>query len=232
MAIVLNVSSRKRKPPALEYALWMRSTEPALEWLRLSEHYRRMTDEELLTLASESPNLTDNARQVLASEMSHRGLNAVAKKPSPPTLVPADSTYDADRELVELSTVWSLRDALDVQTLLDRAGIPFFLGPENSTRVAAVSNFGSGVSVAVMRVGLPWAQQAIKHFKPQDLPDPRQPEEAQFEMRCPRCHSADVILEGLVAETGDEAENSVRKYTWSCDMCQHEWQDEGVLGEE
>lgn len=210
----------------------MRSTEPALEWLRLAEHYHRMTDEELLELSSKSSDLTDIARQVLASEMSHRGLNPVAEKPFSPTPVAADAAYDADRELVELSTVWSLRDALELQTLLDRAGIPFFLGPEKATRVDAASSFTSGVGVAVMRVGLPRAQWAIERFKPRDLPDPRQPEEVPFEMRCPRCHSADVIFEDLVAETGDEGENSVRKYAWSCDECQHKWQDEGVLGEQ
>jgi hypothetical protein len=34
---------------------------------------------------------------------------------------------------VEICTVWSLSDALQLQTLLDRAGIPFFMGPEKAT---------------------------------------------------------------------------------------------------
>jgi len=49
--------------------------------------------------------------------------------PSPPL----DSSGDEDPELVEICTVWSLADALQLQTLLDRAGIPFFMGPEKAT---------------------------------------------------------------------------------------------------
>lgn len=61
--------------------------------------------------------------------------------------------------------MWSLSDALLLQTLLDRAGIPVFMGPEPATAVEAVtSNFASGVSVRVMRVGLPWARQAMLNY--------------------------------------------------------------------
>jgi hypothetical protein len=40
---------------------------------------------------------------------------------------------------VEICTVWSLSDGLQLQTLLDRAGIPFFMGPEKATGVEAVA---------------------------------------------------------------------------------------------
>src|SRR5208282_6280094 len=49
-----------------------------------------------------------------------------------------DSPYDEDRKLVELCTVWSVRDALQVQTILDEAGIPFFMGPEKAAGVDKV----------------------------------------------------------------------------------------------
>ena len=41
-----------------------------------------------------------------------------------------DSPYQEDRKLVGLCTAWSLRDALTLQWVLDRAGVPFFMGPE------------------------------------------------------------------------------------------------------
>ena len=60
-----------------------------------------------------------------------------------------EDQYDEDRKLVELCTVWSVRDALKVQTILDEAGIPFFMGPEKATGVDGVtSNFAKGVGVA------------------------------------------------------------------------------------
>ncbi len=47
---------------------------PVTEWQRLTEHYRRMSDEELRELALDIADLTDTAQQVLRSEMSSRGL--------------------------------------------------------------------------------------------------------------------------------------------------------------
>ena len=45
-----------------------------LEWRRLTEHYREMSDGELYELADDFGNLTDTAQQVLRSEMKSRGL--------------------------------------------------------------------------------------------------------------------------------------------------------------
>src|SRR5262249_25385940 len=58
-----------------------------------------------------------------------------------PSAYPGDP-YAQDRELVEILMVWSLRDALQVQRMLEVAGIPFYMGTENATAVEAViSNF-------------------------------------------------------------------------------------------
>ncbi len=48
--------------------------DPVTEWQRLTEYYRRMSDEELHELARDIADLTDTAQQVLRSEMSSRGL--------------------------------------------------------------------------------------------------------------------------------------------------------------
>jgi hypothetical protein len=49
-------------------------TDPALEWRRLTEHYREIGDEELRELAVDFADLTETAQQVLAQEMRSRGL--------------------------------------------------------------------------------------------------------------------------------------------------------------
>src|SRR5262249_28221376 len=130
------------------------------EWLRLSDHYRHMTDGELIKIASDRDQLTEIAQQILAMELSARRLKLdevnprspkvarMVASPSPGELrttqqpkaaVPmsgddescrgtaAADRYAEDRKLVRLLTVWSLRDALQVQHLLDVASIPFYM---------------------------------------------------------------------------------------------------------
>jgi len=54
--------------------LLLMQDDPNLEWQRLSEHYRQMSDEELRELAADFADLTDLAQQTLRSEMRSRGL--------------------------------------------------------------------------------------------------------------------------------------------------------------
>lgn len=143
----------------------MDTLDPAGDFLRISQRYRRMSDGELLVLMPQSSELTPIAQQALANEVRSRGLQAEVENENPsaspqlkesPFKPPpaffehespklresagydfpdADSPYDEDRKLVELCTVWSVRDAVKVQTILDGLGIPFFMGPEKATGV-------------------------------------------------------------------------------------------------
>src|SRR5579859_5270981 len=139
----------------------MELIDQAGEWRRLAEHYRQMTDGELLDLARQRSALTDAAQQALAQEISSRKLTIPSEEPpplpEPPPDVPddADDPYAKERELIEIATLWSLRDALRLQYLLDVAGIPFYLGPQKATRVDPATNFAGGVAVKIMRVGWP-----------------------------------------------------------------------------
>jgi DNA-directed RNA polymerase subunit M/transcription elongation factor TFIIS len=214
----------------------MEGLDAAAEWLQLSERYRRMSDGELQVLAQQNSELTEIAQQSLALEISRRGLKRqpeelpARRNPSPPF----DSSDDEDRELVEICTVWSLSDAFQLQTLLDRAGIPFFMGPEKATGVEAVtSNFVNGVSVQVMRIGLPWTRQPLSNYMPVNEPGPKQEAELdELPVRCPKCHSKEVIFEGLIAEPTLTMDNSSPQYEWSCDSCGHQWKDDGIAKEE
>ena len=216
----------------------MEGLDPAAEWLRLSERYRQMSDSELLVLAGHISDLTDVAQQALAHEISQRRLKLQPEEPPEPPEPPnpeppSDSSYAEDRELVEICTVWSLSDALRLQTLLDRAGIPFFMGPEKATRVDAVtSNFVNGVSVQIMRVGLPWTHHILKNYTPANEPGPKQEEElSELPVRCPKCHSTEVVFERLTTEPTTATDNYSPKFEWTCDSCGHHWEDEGIVEE-
>jgi hypothetical protein len=239
------------------------------EFLRLSDRYRQMSDDELLLLIPQSSELTPFAQQALANEVRSRGLKAEVEddkpsaSPAPSRFKPrasfdhgapkfrdsasddspdADSSdadspdedpYDEDRKLVELCTVWSERDALQVQTILDGAGIPFFMGAEKATGVDRVtSNFTKGVAVQIMQIGLPWARQAMQYYEPEDDATPKETAEpGELTVRCPQCHSADVVFEGGTSTLVVATDDSSQKYQWSCDSCGYQWEDDGVAKE-
>jgi hypothetical protein len=233
------------------------------EFLRLADHYRRMSDSELMLLIPQSAHLTPLAQQALANEVRSRGLKAEVgvedKKPSarpqftPPTFFGpeskelhdsggddspgADSSdedpYDEDRKLVELCTVWSQRDALKVQTILDTAGIPFFMGKEKAKGVDEVtSNFLNGISVQIMRIGMPWARQAIQYYEPEDDHTPKESAQVgELTVRCPQCRSAEVVFEGGTSTLVVATDDSSQRYQWSCDSCGYQWEDDGVAKE-
>jgi len=206
---------------------------PASESLRLSEHYRRQTDDELIAIAQDTSDLTEMAQQALASEISQRKLTVPTEQPPPPQSVreteneQSEDPYAEDREIVQIATVYSLPDAERLQALLDQAEIPFFMGDERATRAEQVtSNFRSGVPVGVMQIGVPWAQQVMQHYEPADepvTPDGRPDED--LAVHCPKCHSEDVVFEHL---DPPEADGDNQQFVWTCAACGNQWEDEGV----
>ena len=224
--------------------------DPAAEYLRLAERYRQMSDEELLELIPESESLTHEAQQALASEIRSRGLRietSSEESTAKPTLggpkfrqespeaaddSPESDTYEEERKLVELCTVWSQRDALKLQCILDVAGIPFFMGPEKATGVDKVtSNFANSVSVQIMQVGMPWAGPLMKNYEPEDDPAPPDNKIKEARVRCPKCNSTEVVFDRLIAAAGAPADTPSQKFEWTCDACGATWQDDGVAKE-
>ncbi len=242
----------------------MDTLDPAGDFLRIAERYRRMSDEELLVLIPQSSELTPLAQQALASEVRSRGLKAEVEdekpsaspqfkaapfKPQPafledespesldsagPDFLGRNSSYDEERKLVDLCNVYSVRDALKLQMILDERGIPFFIGPEKATRVDGVtSNFADGLAVQIMRIGMPWAMPAMQHYEPEDDPTPTNSEELEeLPIRCPKCRSTEVVFEGVSSAPAMAADESSEKYQWTCDSCGHHWEDDGVAKEE
>jgi hypothetical protein len=212
----------------------MDSVDPATEWWRLVEHYRQLTDDELIDLARKRSELTAVAQQCLSDEISTRRLKVepVEAEEAPAALAPErpDSPYAEERSLVTLCTVWSVRDALQIQTLLNRAGIPFCFGEERATRVDGVAaNFAEGVGVSIMNVGLPFARDLLRDYFPKDVPASENSGELpDVFIRCPQCNSEEVVFEHLQGEDPTTHQKIVQKYQWKCDSCGYEWEDDGV----
>ncbi len=211
----------------------MSTVDASEEWRRLTELYRGMTNGELLEVARDFSDLTDAAKPILAQELRGRGLVMPKKEEPAPLPEPdPDDPYAEDRELVTLCTVWSEADALQMQNLLDRAGIPFFMGPENATGVDKIaSGYAVGIDVKVMRVGLPWARQLLPYYEPKDEPDlPQEKEPEDLAIRCPQCGSEDVIF-GDEANAPEDTGKLRSKFDWICGVCGHQWEDDGVVKE-
>lgn len=214
------------------------------ESLRLTEHYRRLTDDELIEIAHQKDDLTEMAQQALALEIASRRLTVPPKEdamamrsaPSLSSLNEPDSEdeedpYAEDRQLVGIRTVWSERDARRLQQVLDVAGIPFYMGKEKATSVDDVtSKFAEGVPVAVMRIGAPWAYEALQrnYFPDDEVPEPRYEDAGDVAVHCPKCHSTEVVFKQLVGGPSEGGDSSPAKFQWTCDSCGYEWEDEGV----
>jgi len=212
----------------------MAELDRAGEYIRLRDHYRELSDGELLDLARQPSELTEIAEQALKSEISRRGLKvesaelAARQRPQPPPeLDPNDPNYDEDTRLVTIRTVWSREDAFRMQDLLDTAGIPFYMGAEKATSADAVtSNFAEGVDVQIMQIGIPWARLALKDYAPvEDRADENEEVPDEASVRCPKCHSEEIILQ----ETEPVKEGTTPQlFKWKCDNCGHHWEDDGV----
>ena len=203
-------------------------SDAAGESLRLSHHYREISDVELKILVRQKSELTEIAQQALAEEVSRRRLNLTEKvepEDEPPRVL--DPEYDEDRQLIIIATVWSLSDALQLQWLLDRAGIPFYMGEEHARGVDTVtSKFDQGVSVQVMRAAFPWVRDVMNAYAPKDAPADETEEFDGSAIRCPKCRSDDVVFERLIRDP-ERAEGPL-KYKWTCDACGHQWTDDGI----
>lgn len=220
----------------------MGTVDEAEQWRQVSEHYRSLTDDELIAIARDKEDLTEVAQQVLAAEIQSRRLEIPAEEQTedeggailPGAEPDPDSPYSEDQELVEIETVYSLRDAQQLEALLNEDGIPFYLGEERATHTDDVkSNFTKGVSVKIMRIGLAYATRARMNFHPQDDPEERDLEESKLTpepvtLFCPKCRSDQVLLESSQA---DASMTSGTRFSWRCENCGKRWQDDGVVEE-
>jgi DNA-directed RNA polymerase subunit M/transcription elongation factor TFIIS len=84
-----------------------------------------------------------------------------------------------------------------------------------------------------MNIGVPWAQQALQYYEPENEPEAEKEEDpADLLVRCPKCHSTEVIFDNVHGDETASEKGSVRQFEWTCDDCGHRWKDDGIVGRE
>jgi len=64
----------------------LETLDPATEWMRLSERYRQMSDDEVVALGRQIFGTTEVAQQVLTHEISQRKLTSQLEQPPAPLI--------------------------------------------------------------------------------------------------------------------------------------------------
>jgi hypothetical protein len=203
----------------------MESIVPAEEWRRVQEQYARMNDDELQGVADEAYELTEIAKQVLQAEISSRCLD-IKLRSAPLEGAEAEECADdfdpSQLDLTVVHRVGDLAEARQVKNILNGAGIPSYLGQENVENVDEFkSTFEGGVDLRVREVDSQRAMRALAESMPPDAAD-----DTDYSAHCPKCHSTEIVFQGLDTEAVPSAFDS--KFNWRCDACGHEWMDDGV----
>ncbi|MGZ4816054.1 MAG: hypothetical protein ACXVZV_11635 [Terriglobales bacterium] len=210
--------------------------DPAQEWQRLQEVYSQMSDDELQAVADDGYGLTDTAKQVLTAEIKARGLDIELQESAPKSeeQVSAeeepmdDAEFDpAEFELVSAHTSWDEADARTAKGILDEAGIPSYFGADNFESIDQYKGtYERGVKLRVLPEHQQLALRTFAQRWPRDPNAAPEPEPPPAEIRCPKCHSDEVVLDS--AENEDAIEDDAEVFHWHCDACGHKWQDDGL----
>jgi hypothetical protein len=173
-------------------------------------------------LANQAYDLTEIARRVLHAEISRRHLD-IALQDSAPHRGEANSLAESgdpsDSPFVTIHTSTDLAEARRLQQALDAAYIAYCWGKDDLEKIDLFnSEPGDGVDLKVCQADRERAWKAIASVLP------KQPDAADYAAVCPKCGSAEIVFQGC--DPYPAVANS--KFTWSCDSCGHEWQDEGV----
>jgi hypothetical protein len=198
--------------------------DPVEEWRRLTEHYRRLTSEELEELAGSFADLTEAAQQALRAEMHSRGLSDQAASPGPgfrdgvgeaetaqPMPAQASTGYTWKTLLCECDTS---RQAWQISEALRRGGVESWIeGPKMSSPYTELDVGNPRVLVAADELDL--AREVLSRPIPQEIIDESMDTVAEFAApRCPRCGAEQPILESIDPVN-----------TWRCGCCGQPWSD-------
>ncbi|MGA7339689.1 MAG: hypothetical protein WBX18_03760, partial [Terracidiphilus sp.] len=180
-------------------------TDPVLEWRRLSEHYRAMSDEELGELAADLSELTATAQQILRGELHHRGLGepetalrTLAERDKTEATSALERAEAGARQLAEEEPVeqgvdytWktplcgceSAEQAWQIQEMLRRAAIESWIERPGSTHFVPWVDEGmvGGLQVLVAADELEQARAIAARPIPQDVIDQSMTETPEFE---------------------------------------------------
>jgi hypothetical protein len=199
----------------------MSRSDPGSEQRRLADVYSAKTEGELQKLAGEAADLTDQAREILQSELSRRGLGTELQGPNvPETVTPP---------LVIIRRFRDLCDALLAKSIVDSAGIECILSDEHVIRMDwMLSNAIGGVKVWVRENDAQAAAELLDEAGPETFDVERVGEFRQ--PRCPQCQSTDVTF----GETGKHlgyltvavgVPLPIARSDWECNSCGQKWHD-------
>ena len=222
--------------------------DPLVEWQRLTETYSKMYDDELLQLAVDSDDLTEQAKQVLSDEMRKRGLElpraasparrtsdalleraavALGVDPGAPEISP-DSTEESEepRDYTWKTPLCGCEDqeqAWQIYEVLRQAGIESWIErPGARHAVVWDERMVGNLQVSVAADQLEQARAIIANPIPQDIVEQSKMHVPEFEPPvCPKCGAGDPVLEGV---------DPVNE--WRCEACDHEWTEPAPDGEE
>jgi hypothetical protein len=190
---------------------------------KLAELYAAMSERELRQLAAVVGSLTENAREVLRSELMRRGMKIgdLLETASPGAHVEL-------RDLVLLRHFADLPGALLAKSILESAGIECFLGDDNLIRLDwFLSNLLGGVKLKVRREDADEAEGLLGGGGP-----PPGPEAAvdEPESPCPVCCSPGISFNELSKATSRAANGRpsvapLSRRRWRCAFCGNEWTD-------
>ena len=183
---------------------------------RCRELYGQMSEVELKALAEKFSDLTEIAQEALRAEFSKRGLPT-------PAPAPRHQILRDEEELVDCYRARDSSEARLIINILESSGIPSCLFGnfgENVQRLYPAHDTGGMIKVTQRDAER--ARELITQYFSQG-----QAENEECTVRCPRCHSSDVIFQGLSPETSDP-DPSASRFNWTCGACGTRWMDEGI----
>jgi hypothetical protein len=217
-------------------------TDPVMEWRRLTEYYRSLSDDALRELALDFGDLTEAAQQVMRGELKSRGLGdpeTIAQAPAvevfgcgaarqpeqTASTADADAESDADSEdksdgpheytwKTLLCECETHRQAWQIAEALRRARIESWIdGPSRYSPHSDLDVTNPRVLVAADQ--LDQARAILAQPIPQDIIDESEEETPAYVVpNCPGCGAVDPVL-----ESADPVN------AWHCEVCGREWTD-------
>lgn len=165
------------------------------------EHYARMTEGELCSLAEDAYDLTEIGREALQAVITERGFTIRLKlePPAPPSAEPPED------DLIILGRTQSAEVAGHKMKILAEAGIPAIL------------------SLEIRADDVERARAALERAGEEETEESK---EKEYAILCPKCHSAAVVL-----KRGDSMLADHPKFEWNCDTCAYQWVDDGTMQE-
>ena len=215
------------------------------QWRELSERYQQMSDEEIQILANEGYELTEVAKEILQSEIARRGLK-IKLSTEPPAVAGSavapkrdnDDFDPEDLDLIKINPIWDMEDARRTKGILDNYGVPSYYGPDDVEDVetlgpifakaaaeASRRGYEVGIDLKVPRRYRNQAAQALANWAADHPDSPERVDESDYAAQCPKCHSPEIVFEGLDGAAPDPADAA---FKWHCDACGHAWNDDGV----